>query len=273
MTALEPLIDAGNTWNRPPRQEVAPLLELDPDLGRALADDRRLAAQAAVPVRVLGLERGPWDAERFGEVPAGHIGVLIVEGLVGRELLADDVASMELLGPGDIVRPWDESAESELLRAVVRWSALAPSRLALLDRQLAVRLAAYPEIYGVLLERFALRTRRLAMLQAISQLNRVDRRILTLLWHLAERWGRVTPDGVLLPLALSHRMLGQLVGARRPTVSGALADLSRAGEVIRGDAGTWLLPGTPVAMPDAQVCQFVAPRRAVLAPSRRLVAG
>jgi CRP/FNR family cyclic AMP-dependent transcriptional regulator len=270
MTALSPVTDSGVTWHRPARYKVAPLLELDPDLGRALTDGRRLAAQAAVPVRVLALGRGPWDAERFGTVAAAHIGVLIVDGLVGRELLADDVASMELLGPGDILRPWDEAAESELLRAVVRWSALAPSRLALLDHQLAVRLAGYPEIYSVLLERFAIRTRRLAMLQAISQFNRVDRRILTLFWHLAERWGRVTPDGVLLPLALSHRMLGQLVGARRPTVSGALAELSRAGEVLRGDAGTWLLTGTPVATPDAQVSQFVAPRRAVLPLSTKM---
>jgi CRP-like cAMP-binding protein len=272
MTALEPVTDSHVAWGRPLRQQVAPLLELDPDLGRALPDGRRLAAHAGVPVRVLALESGPWDTERFGAATAGHIGVLIVDGLVGRELLADDVASMELLGPGDVLRPWDESAEFELVRAVVRWSALAPTRLALLDHQLAVRLAGYPEIYGALLERFAIRTRRLAMLQAISQLNRVDRRILTLLWHLAERWGRVTPDGVLLPLALSHRMLGQLVGARRPTVSSALAELTRVGEVIRGNAGTWLLTGTPVATPEAGVSQFVAPRRAVLPPPRKLVA-
>lgn len=272
MSALETVTDGHVAWSRSRRQHVAPLLDLDPDLGRALPGDRRLAARAAVPVRVVSLERGRWDADRFGAVADGHLGVLIVDGLVGRELLADDVASMELLGPGDVLRPWDESADSELLRAEVRWSALAPSRLALLDHQLAVRLAGYPEIYGVLLERFAMRSRRLAILQAISQLNRVDRRVLMLLWHLAERWGRVTPDGVMLPLALSHRMLGQLVGARRPTVSSALAELTRTGEVIRGDAGTWLLTGAPVALPQAQVSHFVAPRRAVLPLARTIVA-
>jgi CRP-like cAMP-binding protein len=179
---------------------------------------------------------------------------------------------MELLGPGDVVRPWDESADSELLEAVVRWSALAPSRLALLDHQLAIRLAGYPEIYGVLLERFAWRTRRLAVLQAISQLNRVDRRVLTLLWHLAERWGRVTPHGVVLPLTLSHRMLGQLVGARRPTVSSAIGELTRAGELSRRQDGTWLLTGPPVGAPDARTSSFTAPRRAVLAPHGDAVA-
>jgi hypothetical protein len=198
--------------------------------------------------------------------------VLIVEGLLGRELLADDVASLELLGPGDILRPWDESAGSELLEAVVRWSALAPTRLALLDHQLAVRLAGYPEIHDALLERFVWRSRRLAVLQAISQLNRVDRRILALLWHLAERWGRVTPGGVAVPLTLSHRMLGQLVGARRPTVSSAIGDLTRAGKLSRGPDGAWILTGPPVGAPDARTSSFVAPRRAVLAPPRRVAA-
>ena len=28
-----------------------------------------------------------------------------------------------------------------------------------------------------------------------------------LLWYLAERWGRVTPDGVIVPLRLTHETL------------------------------------------------------------------
>jgi CRP/FNR family transcriptional regulator, cyclic AMP receptor protein len=95
--------------------------------------------------------------------------------------------------------------------------------------------------------------------------------LLTLFWHLAERWGRVTPDGVLLPLTLSHRMLGQLVGARRPTVSTALGALTRAGEVSRALDGTWLLTGSPVGTPVAQVSTFVPPRRAMLQSKRQAV--
>jgi CRP-like cAMP-binding protein len=171
---------------------------------------------------------------------------------------------MELLGGGDLLRPWDESADSELLQAVVRWSVMARTRVALLDRHVAGRLAGYPEIYCALLDRCMDRSRRLVVLQAISQLNRVDRRLLALLWHLAERWGRVTPSGVLVPLALSHRMLGQLVGARRPTISAALGELTRAGEVVRTDTGTWLLTGSPVGTPDADTVRFVRPRRNML---------
>jgi CRP/FNR family transcriptional regulator, cyclic AMP receptor protein len=266
VTALELPPERPTAWSlRMPSGQLRALVDLDPDLGRDLAPDRWDASRRALPVRVATLERGPWSPERAGTASPGHLGVLIVDGLVARELLAHDVASMELLGPGDVLRPWSESAESDLLEAVVRWSALAPTRFAMLDRQLAARLAAYPEIHCALLERFACRARRLAVLQAISQLNRVDRRMLALLWHLAERWGRVTPQGVAVPLVLSHRVLGQLVGARRPTISSALRKLARTGEVIRRADGTWLLTGTPVGAPDAQTARFIPPRRAALA--------
>ena len=74
----------------------------------------------------------------------------------------------------------------------------------------------YPEITAALFDRLTERSLRLATTQAISQLTRVDRRLKALFWHLAERWGRVSGDGVIVPLALTHRILGQLVGARRP---------------------------------------------------------
>jgi CRP/FNR family cyclic AMP-dependent transcriptional regulator len=255
------------------RREIAALLDVDPDLGRHLSPVRRQTARRELPVRIVQLERGPWGTDPAAASGAGHLGLLVVDGLVGRELLADDVASMELLAAGDLLRPRDEAGEFELLQAAVRWSALAPTRLALLDCQLARRLAAYPEIYNALLERATARSRRLAVLQAISHLTRVDRRLLTLLWHLAERWGRVTPNGVLVPLRLSHRMLGQLVGARRPTVSSAIGALTRAGEVSRAADGTWLLTGSPVGTPAPQISTFVPARRATLQPPGEALAG
>jgi CRP/FNR family transcriptional regulator, cyclic AMP receptor protein len=238
------------------RGEIAALLDVDPDLGRYLSPTQWAAARDELPVRIGRLERGPWAIGPVAASGAGHLGLLVVDGLLGRELLADDVASLELLGAGDLLRPWDEAADFELMQATTRWSALAPARLAVLDRQLARRLAAYPEIHDALLARATARTRRLAVLQAISHLNRVDRRVLTLLWHLAGRWGRVTPNGVLLTLPLSHRMLGQLVGARRPTVSSAIGALTRTGDVSREASGAWLLTGLPVDAPAAQVSQF-----------------
>jgi CRP-like cAMP-binding protein len=81
--------------------------------------------------------------------------------------------------------------------------------------------------------------------QALLQLSPVETRLLVLFWHLAERWGRVTPQGILLPLALTHQVLGQLVGCRRASVTTALKALAGSRLVIRRSDGSWLLRGDP----------------------------
>ena len=110
------------------------------------------------------------------------------------------------------------------------------------------------------------RAHRLALTQAISQLNGVERRLLALLWHLAERWGRMTPDGIAVALALSHRELAQLVGARRPTVSSALGQLRERGELVRRADGCWILTGEPTGLPSPEARRIIEHRRKVLPP-------
>ncbi len=227
-----------------PDRLLSSLLQLDPDLGALLADaDRLEAARAELQVAVHALDPGPWEAARLASASAGHIGVLVLDGVVAREVLVADTVSTELLGHGDVVRPWQLVDEPSLLPHEVRWNVLARSRIALLDRRLGTQLGRFPEITSAIFDRVDARTQRLALTQAISQLNRVDRRVIALFWHLAERWGRMTPDGVAIPLTLSHRMLGQLVGARRPTISTAVGELLRSGELARRADGTWLADG------------------------------
>jgi hypothetical protein len=48
----------------------------------------------------------------------------------------------------------------------------------------------------------------LAVHQVISQLPRADERILGLLWHLGDRWGREEPAGMVVPLAMGHEAIG-----------------------------------------------------------------
>jgi CRP/FNR family transcriptional regulator, cyclic AMP receptor protein len=221
------------------------LLDLDPELGQLLDDDRRKAARRDLRVRVTAVNVGEWDGARLAATDPGNVGLLVLEGVMAREVVVGDTVSTELLGPGDVVRPWQLGGDAELLRVDVRWNALCKLRLAVLDRRAAAALGHYPEINAVLIDRLSERAQRLAVSQAISQLHRVDVRLVSLLWHLAERWGRVSADGVVVPLALSHRVLGQLVGARRPTVSTALAQLARDDRVIRRGDGTWILRGEP----------------------------
>jgi CRP/FNR family transcriptional regulator, cyclic AMP receptor protein len=249
----------------PEPQRVAPLLDLDPDLGQFLDGPRLDDARRQLLVRVRRIATGPWNTARLSVADAGHLGLLVLDGVLSREVLAADVISTELIGPGELLRPWQISPDPALLRVSARWSVLADTRVAVLDRRLTSQLGAYPEIMSLLVERMTARTQRLAVTQAISQLNRVDQRLLTLFWHLAERWGRMTANGVAIPLTLSHRMLSQLVGARRPTVSTALGELARAGEVIRLDDGSWLLTGDPVGEPAEKNIRLVPPRRRMLA--------
>jgi len=48
--------------------------------------------------------------------------------------------------------------------------------------------------------------------------------VLLALWLLADRWGRATPDGTVLSLALTHELLGQLTGARRSPAADRLGE-------------------------------------------------
>ncbi len=241
-----------------------PLLELDEELGALIPEARHEQARAQLQVEVHRLAPGPLAAARMATTNPEHVGLLLLDGVVSREVVVSDTVSTELLGPGDVVRPWAIHDEVPMLKLEIRWSALTESRVAVLDRRFAGRLTQWPEVNSVLIDRLNERAQRLAVTQAISQLNRVDRRILALFWHLADRWGRMTSDGVLVPLTLSHRMLGQLVGARRPTVSTAVAKLAERDELIRRDNGTWVIRGEPVGLPSGEARRVVPIRRRLI---------
>jgi CRP/FNR family cyclic AMP-dependent transcriptional regulator len=236
------------------------VLDLDPDLGTLLSEQRLAEARRRLVAREHVVPPGAWRDERLGRAGPAHLGLLVLEGVLARELLMSSNVSTELLGQGDLVRPWQGHGPSRLLRSEVRWTVLEPSRFAVLGATFGLELARYPEVQAMLIDRVTERSHRLALTQAISQLNGVGQRVLTLLWHLAERWGRITPDGVVVPLVLPHRVIAQVVGARRPTVSTALANLVQEGTVVRLPNGTWLLTGDPVGLPTDEANRVVALR-------------
>src|SRR5829696_1997148 len=249
------------------RTEQIALLAADPDLGALLSEQRRAEAERRLLVSTHRLSVGPWDVTRLSGASADHVGLLVLDGVISRELVVADHVSAELLGPGDLVRPWQGASATGLLPVQAVWSVLSTVTLAVLDRRFAAEAARYPEITAALFDRLGERSLRLATTQAISQLTRVDRRLKALFWHLAERWGRVSGDGVVVPLALTHRILGQLVGARRPTVSTALSELAEREELVRRPDGSWLLRGDP---PNAQsLARRPAPQADLMRPARR----
>ncbi len=79
----------------------------------------------------------------------------------------------------------------------------------------------------------------------LAQLASVEHRVLLVLWHLADLWGRVRPDGIVLPIRLTHQMVGLVIGARRPAVTTALGALAEQGRVAAQPDGGFLLTGDP----------------------------
>jgi CRP/FNR family cyclic AMP-dependent transcriptional regulator len=241
------------------------LIDLDPELGSLLAEHRVPRARSELRVDVLRLHTGAWDSGRTGFEPPSTLALLVVDGVLARDVIMGSNRTTELLGPGDLLRPWEPLETPTLVPHVLEWTVLDAARLAVLSGDVSVRLAMFPEVGAVLFERMIARSRRLAIERAIAGLNRVEHRVAFLLWHLAERWGRVGPDGVLVPVTLSHRMIGQIVSARRPTVSAAISRLRERGELVRRPDGTWLLTGEPPSLPDGGL-ERVLPRRRIFTP-------
>ena len=123
-----------------PDRLTTPLLEVDPDLGMLLPEERLETARRELRVVVRTLETGPWDVDRLSGASPEHVGLLVLEGIIAREVLVSDTVSTELLGPGDVVRPWRIQDGSGLLLHIVRWNVLSRSRFALLDRRLSAQL-------------------------------------------------------------------------------------------------------------------------------------
>ena len=218
------------------------LLDVEPELGDGLNPQERAAAARVLAVSSHVLERGPWDPhEELGDIHP-VVGILVVDGMLTRDLSFAGRTTTELLGGGDILRPWDDDVAFESLPFSASWHVHTPARVAILDTRVAIAAGRWPSIATALHARHVRRARSLAFQRAMSQLPRVDDRMLVLLWALAERWGRVSPRGVRVPVGLPHRTLATLVGARRPSVTTALTGLAREGLVERTDEG-WLLHG------------------------------
>jgi len=197
-----------------------------------------------VPTRSVA--RGRWHPESGAAswVGSGGIGLLVLEGLLIRRVGVEDRFGAELLGEGDLLRPWQGEDGSGTISPTTGWRILEAVRLAVLDEKAARTLAAYPQITGALVARAVGRSRNMAVNMAIIHHPRVNVRLLMLLWHLADRWGRVRSEGVVLPLHLTHSVLADLVSARRPTVTSSLSDLARQ-ELVEPMNRGWLLRGEP----------------------------
>jgi len=217
------------------------VLREDPELADVIPEERRQLAIDECVARELWIPAGEWEPPGSME----GVGLLVLAGLIVHRIGIGRRYGAELIGQGDLLRPWQKEPESLTpLPVISGWSVVERTRVALLDDDFAPFLARYPELAASLLARAIQRSRNLLVNIAIIHQARVDVRLHMLLWHLAARWGRVRSDGTALPVRLTHNVLADLVAARRPTVTSALSDLARRG-LVRVTDDTWLLSGQP----------------------------
>src|SRR4051812_21966379 len=216
------------------------VFEEAPELLQQL-DNGDVGTITQVTTDLIRLEPGGWHLNvRDGEV-RGQLGLLVLDGLLTRQVSVGEATCAELLGGGDVLRPWTE-LESRFVSipSESRWQVVLPTKLAVLNARFALQIGRWPDITAAIIDRVVQRARWLSFHLAVCHIVGVEARLLIVMWHFADRWGRVTPSGVKLPLPLSHGLLAGVVGARRPTVSTALGTLRDQGLVERTDGG-WLL--------------------------------
>lgn len=224
-----------------PTRFAVRVAEVDPQLVAGVPQQLLEAAHHHLVARTVATSPGSWNP-LASDLPwdfEGWLGMLVIDGLLLRQIDLDGLPCCELLGPGDVLRPWDEEDGAATVQTRASWRVLQPARLALLDAGFARRAARWPSVSAELMRRGIGRSRSLTVLLAATQARRADVRLRALFLHLADRWGRMTPHGVVLELVLTHKVISQLTGLRRPSVSIALAELERSGEIVRLSKSSW----------------------------------
>jgi hypothetical protein len=228
------------------------LVELDSELnvhepGWSAPGDRRLAA------RTMHLAAGPFEPRELVPDPDGWLGLLITGGQLLVEIEAGRGPTGWLVGPEDLLRPWE--MDELALTVDANWTALSESQIVLLDGDFARRTLGIADVSRALLTKSAQSTHWLLAKSLITATPVIEERLLLLFALIGERWGRATPEGVMINLPLTHRVLASLVGARRPSVSTALGALDEEGLVSRVPRDGWLARRPPLlADPSPRRC-------------------
>lgn len=225
------------------------LLEFDPDLGADLDRERLTQARRQVVLPTIALDRGPWATRVLDDAHGvqGEVrGFLVLAGAVSVDLAISGQVCTRLITPRELILldGWEEGS----IPVRAGWMVLDPARLAIFDDRLAVIGGRWPGLMTAILRRAAQQVRHTLLQQAISQLPRVEDRLLALLWSIADRQGVVRGDGIWIHLPVTHATLAQMIGARRPTVSIGLRALSDQGFITSTENGWLISPDSRAAL-------------------------
>src|SRR3954447_14222883 len=161
-----------------PGDTVISVVDADPDLADLLDESSLEGARRDGLARVKRLSPGEWDAPAAYEQAEHHRGFLIVEGLLTRTVDVLGRHCVELIGHGDVMRPWSWDEAGSHVRAEIGWEVLEPTKLAVLDHALVTRINPWPQLGVELFNRGTRRAHHLAVALAIAHHNRVEDRLL-----------------------------------------------------------------------------------------------
>jgi CRP-like cAMP-binding protein len=182
--------------------------------------------------------------EEFSIVESGAVCCIIGGGRLALGVVAEEQRerTIGMLEQGDLlVRPLDSWAT---VGPHVSCYAIEASLIHLVDRDRMATWMRDPDLAANLVRVLSDQIAERELAVAIALEPRVERRLLLKLRQLAERWGRVTPDGIRLDLRLTHQELANMVGAVRESVTLALGRLAEAGEIeVRNRTLTIKTPG------------------------------
>lgn len=226
---------SGNSTLQSKYGTSAPLLERQTDRARTSLSLRSLGPDP----RILTLEPGPVDITHLAGYPDESFGILVLDGLILARLESGRAHAGWLIGAEDLLRPW-EMPEISLTREV-HWQALMPSRVMRINRSFWPRLQHDAGFVQELLAGAARTSHWLFAKSLVISAPSIEDRLVLLFALWGERWGKVTAEGIWIDLPLTHDMIAELCGARRPTVTVSLRALEEQGILTRLSRSGWLL--------------------------------
>lgn len=243
----QPDIERGTAPYSAPAVSLAKVL---PDiLAGVPAEDRDVAGRTLSVPLVSACDEDLADV--IGTQIPDAFDFVIVDGVVIKQTVLQHRAALELLGAGDVLAPPLTATRQIESRSLSRYLAHGPVSLAALETHFRLAVRRWPEITDFLHDRLGQQTHRASTHLAVLHLPRVEDRIAALFADLAERFGRVSGDGILIDLPLTHDLIGGLVGSRRPTVTLALHKLSADGTLQRHEGNRWTLAPSILTMSTA----------------------
>lgn len=183
--------------------------------------------------------------EEFSILASGAVCGVIGAGRLSLGVVTEErERTIGMLEEGDLlVRPMDGWAAAG---PRVRCFAVEDSTIHLVDRARMELWLQDPALAANLVRVLSAQIAEREVAVAIALEPRLERRLLLKLRQLAERWGRVTPEGIRLDLRLTHQELANMVGAVRESITLALGRLAEAGEIdVRNRTLTITAPPRP----------------------------